>query len=173
MKKRKYKFRKKKKENRYETPLYIVGGVIAAILINFLLSVVLATAVPIVAVESNSMVPAFSKGDILIIQGSKTPDLKIGDVIVFSVSGQPAPIVHRIVSLNSDGTVQTKGDANNGQLPFETSIQGSQILGKSILIIPYLGWVKLGLVEFIMPNFLLIAIILLTIAFIYLLILRE
>ena len=67
------------------------------------------------------------------------------------------PIVHRIIEINSDGTFQTKGDANNGQLSFEKSIHPEQIHGKEIAIVPYLGWVKIAMNEYIMPNLLWIA----------------
>ena len=60
------------------------------------------------------------------------------------------------------------GDANNGmQLPFEKSITYDQIHGKMILKIPYLGWVKIGLMEYIAPNILLIVLILVPLTIIY------
>ncbi|MBL7206845.1 MAG: signal peptidase I [Candidatus Aenigmarchaeota archaeon] len=134
------------------TILYIVFGIALAFGVNQGLGFVLSTDMPIVAVESYSMVPTFYKGDILVLQGVPPKDLKVGDIIVFSTKEQPAPIVHRIVEINDDGTFQTKGDANSQQLSFEKSIKGGQVHGKEILIIPYLGWVKIGMVEFILPN---------------------
>jgi signal peptidase I len=105
------------------------------------------------------MTPTFNRGDILVLQGIPAEQLKIGDVIVFSPVTRQTPIVHRIIEINHDGTFQTKGDANSGQLPFEKSIQPEQIHGKEIAIIPYLGWVKIGMNEFIMPNILWVALI--------------
>jgi signal peptidase I len=112
------------------------------------------------------MIPAFYKGDILIISGQK--NYEVGDVIVFSPTSSSTPIVHRVIKVNNDNTLQTMGDANNGmQLPFEKSITYDQIHGKMILKIPYLGWVKIGLMEYIAPNILLIVLILVPLTIIY------
>ena len=118
-----------------ETIVYIVLGIIIAVSINFGMGFLLKTQIPIVAVESNSMVPTFQKGDILIIQGVPSDSLKKGDIIVFSVAGQSVPVVHRIAEIKADGTYQTKGDANSGQLPFEKSIEYKQIYGNNASII--------------------------------------
>ncbi len=133
------------------TAAYIVFGILLAFGINQGMAFALSTDMPVVAVESNSMVPTFYKGDLLILQGVPSGELGVGDVIVFTPPNRPA-IVHRIIRVNEDGTFQTKGDANPKQLPFESQIYPSQIHGKEILIIPYLGWVKIGLMEFILPN---------------------
>jgi hypothetical protein len=100
----------------------------------------------------------FSKGDIIIVWGRFTP--KIGDIIIFKPNKEslaPRPIIHRIVVINPDGSYQTKGDHNEKQLVSdnniyntdETKITQEQIVGKAIFKIPYLGWIKIGLVEFI------------------------
>ena len=139
-----------------ETFLYIFLGVFFAFAINLVLGQALSTDMPVVAVESNSMVPAFHQGDILIIQGARDPKdyanfLKIDDIIVFSVEGRDIPIVHRIKQINPDASFQTKGDATSGQHSFEKHIDSEQIHGKVIFIIPYLGWVKIGVTEYILP----------------------
>lgn len=123
---------------------YVIIGILLAFGANQGLAFALATDMPMVAVESNSMVPTFNKGDILILQGMPMDELEIGDVIVFSPDGRGIPVVHRIIAKNPDGTFQTKGDANSGQLPFEKSVEPSQIHGMSIATVPYLGWVKIG-----------------------------
>ncbi|MEM5812385.1 MAG: signal peptidase I [Candidatus Aenigmatarchaeota archaeon] len=132
--------------------VYIILGIVMAFGINWTLALALNTDMPVVAVESNSMVPTFSKGDILVLQGVPAEKLKVGDIIVFSPSPEQTPVVHRIVEINPDGTFQTKGDNNPGQLPFEKRIEASQIHGKTILIIPYLGWLKVGLTQYVLPN---------------------
>ena len=146
---------------------YIILGVALAVGINFGLGFALHTDMPVVAVESNSMVPTFAKGDMLVLQGIPSQDLKVGDIIVFSPPSQQTPVVHRIYKINPDGTFQTKGDANNGQLPFEFSIQASQVHGKVILIIPYVGWLKIGIMQFVLPNILWAVLICGVVAFIY------
>jgi signal peptidase I len=78
-------------------------------------------------------------GDMPIVQGSDT--YKVGDIIVYD-AGQPAPIIHRIVKINEDGTYQTKGDHNPWQNPYEYSVKKEQIYGKVIFVIPKLGYFK-------------------------------
>jgi signal peptidase I len=131
---------------------YIVIGVVLALGINQGLALALSTDMPIVAVESNSMVPAFYKGDMLVLMGSAQEQLSINDVIVFDPPRGGTPIVHRIVDINIDGTFQTKGDANSGQLPYELSISYEQVHGRVVMIMPYLGWVKIGMTQYLMPN---------------------
>jgi signal peptidase I len=159
----------KKKKSRFldSSVFYIILGVLLAIGINWGLAFALGTDMPVVAVESNSMIPTFSAGDILVLQGVQSSDLKIGDIIVFSPGPEQTPVVHRIIAVNPDGTFQTKGDNNNGQLPFERSIAASQIHGRAMLIIPYLGWLKIGMMQTVLPNLLWIAAGLGVIAFIY------
>ena len=146
---------------------YIILGVVLALGINWGLAFALNTDMPVVAVESYSMVPTFTKGDMLILQGIPAQQLKVGDIIVFSPELQQTPVVHRIITVNPDGTFQTKGDNNNGQLPFEKSIEPPQIHGKAVLIIPYLGWLKIGMMEYAAPNLLWIVLAGGILAFIY------
>ncbi|MBS3093175.1 S26 family signal peptidase [Candidatus Pacearchaeota archaeon] len=97
----------------------------------------------------------FKKGDIVIVLGRFEPN--IGDIIIFKPNPDsiaPRPIVHRIVAI-SDNKIETKGDHNQDQLvrsnnifrTDETEISESQVIGKVILKIPYLGWVKIFFVE--------------------------
>lgn len=82
----------------------------------------------------------FKRGDIPVI--SNDGNFKVGDVIVYDVQFQKVPIIHRIVKINSDGTFQTKGDHNAGQNAYELSVHLSQVRGKVIFIIPYLGYLR-------------------------------
>lgn len=150
-----------------ETVGYILIGVLLAFGLNQTLAFALSTDTPIVAVESNSMVPEFQRGDLLVIQGVPAADLGIGDIVVFSVPDKGVPIVHRLVDRNPDGTFQTKGDANPAQHYYETRIEYSQIHGREIAIIPYLGWVKIGMMEYAIPNMLQIILGLMTVTVIY------
>lgn len=138
--------------NSLGTAGYIILGILLAFGANQGLAFALSTDMPMVAVESSSMVPTFNRGDILILNGVPAEELEIGDVIVFSPEGRQMPVVHRLIAKNPDGTFQTKGDANSGQLPFEKSIESSQIHGRSIAAIPYLGWVKIGATTLLFEN---------------------
>ncbi|HDH91360.1 MAG TPA: signal peptidase I [Candidatus Aenigmarchaeota archaeon] len=154
----------------------VLGLLLAFFFYNVVLSYALNTPTPVVAVVSSSMQHdnpevthykwlqehfnytrefidswpfpnGFSVGDMPVIKGSK--DYKVGDIIVYRVPGQPAPIIHRIVKINEDGTFQTKGDNNPTQLPYEYRVERSQIYGKVIFIIPKLGYVKVALTRII------------------------
>lgn len=65
---------------------------------------------------SQSMFPAFSRGDILFLTMSSAP-ITTGDITVFSLKGHQIPIVHRVLKLheNSKGDLKvlTKGDNND------------------------------------------------------------
>ncbi len=85
----------------------------------------------------------FDKGDIMILKSGK--NLKQGDVLVFSIPNRKDPIIHRIITVNENYT--TKGDHNCNIADFETNIQPKQTLGKAVLRVPYLGWIKILFVE--------------------------
>lgn len=85
----------------------------------------------------------FDKGDIMIVYGRFEPE--VGDVIIFNANTKH-PIIHRVVSIG-DSVIQTKGDNNRGQLPVEKSIQEEDLVGRAVLRVPKLGWLKLIFVE--------------------------
>ena len=126
--------------------VYLFLGVIIAYGVNVALSLVLQTQTPVVAVFSDSMVPTFYKGDMILVYGDK--DIKIGDVVVFDSPDNKYPIIHRVIQIKNGGIV-SKGDNNPvsdegrwGVIPF------SKIYGKAFLKIPVLGWVKILFVDF-------------------------
>ena len=142
------------------TAFYIVLGFAIAIGVNWGLGFAFQTDTPVVAVFSNSMVPEFYKGDMIIVAtpagnptgmavGGKNLEYKVGDIVVFDAStgNYKYPIIHRIIAVNPDGTYETKGDANSGQGNFEHNVKASQIHGKAVFRIPLLGWVKVGFFE--------------------------
>ncbi len=97
----------------------------------------------------------FNKGDIMILRGIKTKDIKIGEVIVFE-SKRPDPIIHRVVKKweqDNDYLFQTKGDNNIGSIksPYldETTIGEERIIGKAVFRVPLLGYIKIWFVELI------------------------
>jgi signal peptidase I len=111
--------------------------------------------------EKFPMKNGFRKGDIILVWGRFTP--QVGDIIIFAPSfgsTAPRPIIHRIVSIDENKTIQTKGDHNKEQLTFsnnfyntdETIIKEEQIMGKAIFKIPYLGWIKIWFTELININ---------------------
>jgi signal peptidase I len=97
----------------------------------------------------------FNKGDIIILVGMRPERIQLGDIIVFW-GGKEYPIIHRVVAIGaeSDGTpyFQTKGDHNTGQIVTppqldERHVPADVVVGRAVLRVPYLGWVKIGFVS--------------------------
>ena len=86
-------------------------------------------------------------GDVAVVGGSV--NYKVGDIIVFSPQNSKYPIIHRIVAINEDGSYQTKGDHNAGQLPYEYKIYKEQIHGKVLYTVPYIGLIKVAFVRMV------------------------
>lgn len=94
----------------------------------------------------------FNTGSIIVLRGTDADNIKIGDVIVFQddaicqLYGKCDPIIHRVVKINENNgvrTFQTKGDHNGDSDKLESDIPADKILGKAVMKIPYLGYVKL------------------------------
>lgn len=120
------------------TLIYIGLGFVIALGFNTILGICLSTDTPVVAVFSESMIPTFYKGDMIIVQG--TQNVSIGDIIVFDVPAYNFPIIHRAINI-TDGKITTKGDHNLIQDPW--FVDKSVIHGKAVMRIPLLGWVKI------------------------------
>jgi len=96
-----------------------------------------------------------NKGDIVIVWRAKPEKIQIGDVLIFQ-GNKPQPIIHRLVKkweAQGQFYFQTKGDHNDkssSSIP-ETKISENRLLGKGILRIPYLGWIKIAFVEAVKP----------------------
>ncbi|MFQ5620897.1 MAG: hypothetical protein ACE5FT_03565 [Candidatus Nanoarchaeia archaeon] len=88
----------------------------------------------------------FNKGDIMVLWNWGSID--VGDVMVFNVARRGDPIIHRVVAVEQQ-LYKTKGDNNCGSAPFEQEIQSEQVIGKAVMRIPYLGWVKLGFTQLV------------------------
>ncbi len=86
----------------------------------------------------------FNKGDIIILLGVEPKDIKRGMVIVYSTTRYKYPIIHRVVSAESQNNgmlFETKGDNNSG--PDPELIEENRVLGRAVVKVPYLGWIKI------------------------------
>lgn len=97
-------------------------------------------------VASGSMSPSLRPGDIAFVVKAPVESLRVGDVIQY-VTGSGMVIVHRLVQI--EGTpghlvLVTKGDANSA--PDDPIIE-SQVIGKVVFSLPYLGWASFYLKE--------------------------
>jgi signal peptidase len=84
-------------------------------------------------VQSGSMEPALPVGSVVFTKSS--PEYQKGDIITFDVDGKL--ITHRIADIEDD-KFQTKGDAN--EEADIGSITEEQIVGKSFINVPYVGY---------------------------------
>ncbi len=90
----------------------------------------------------------FDKGDIMFLH--KRTGVKAGDVIVYKIQQRTDPIIHRVIEIkeqNNKKYYSTKGDHNCGTANFEQVITEDQILGKAVVRIPFLGWIKIAFVK--------------------------
>src|SRR3989344_2188585 len=88
----------------------------------------------------------FNKGDIMVLFKADTEKIKIGAVIVYHASYRD-PVIHRVVKIsieNEGNYYMTKGDNVPEVQNFEKRIYEKDLLGRAVLRIPYLGWVKIG-----------------------------
>ena len=67
----------------------------------------------------------FKKGDAFVVKGVAADQIKVGDIIVYSIAEKQDPIIHRVVWINKDETFATKGDSNSAQFHFENSVKSS------------------------------------------------
>ena len=103
--------------------------------------------------ENFQLKNGFNKGDIMILLGRDAESIAIGDIIVFK-SNRKDPIIHRVVKKmqKEDGIYfQTKGDNNkdsikNSKLD-ETNLKEDMVIGKAVLRVPLLGYIKIWFVE--------------------------
>ena len=121
--------------------LVIVGGF-------YLARIYLETEVPFVVAEGISMQPVIREGDIIIFKGVEPDEIGVGDIIIFEVPDEleeilPPRITHRVIdkiTTADDVIFRTKGD--NAPLDsFEVPM--GKVLGKKIVIIPYIGLIIL------------------------------
>lgn len=101
-----------------------------------------------------------NKADIIVLRNPGAKKIEVGDVIVFIQPENPVvePIIHRVVAINNtpNGIVfQTKGDHNENSINIdipqkylnEYTVRESDLVGKAILRIQYIGYIKIWAYE--------------------------
>lgn len=92
------------------------------------------------SVLSSSMSPQIKVGNLVIVEKCSKDEIKENDIIQFRV--QNTVIVHRVVEINynekGERIYTTKGD--NNETVDETKIKDTNVLGKVVANIRYLGW---------------------------------
>ncbi|MET0807016.1 MAG: signal peptidase I [Lacisediminihabitans sp.] len=101
-------------------------------------------------VQSGSMEPKISAGDVVLVRPVELDDpLPMGRVITFAAptgSAHPGTMLHRLVGERSDGSLVTAGDANADV--DSTPIARRDIIARGALLIPWIGqpalWIGTG-----------------------------
>lgn len=106
-------------------------------------------------VLSGSMLPAFDRGDILLLW-NRDQQARVGDIVVYEIADKSIPIVHRVLREHHSTEKQlllTKGDNNmqddlplyaKGQLYLN---QKTDLVGTAKFFFPKLGYVTILLTE--------------------------
>ena len=92
-----------------------------------------------VAIASNSMIPAYSKGDALIIGKCDVDNIEVGDILVFKNNN--AIVTHRVIKkevVNNEIRFTTKGDNNKAKDDIIST--SSNVIGKAHFVIKYVGF---------------------------------
>lgn len=117
--------------------------VIAAMVFAFLIAGIRIFGVQVYGVLTGSMEPAYPTGSLIYVKKVDAEDLRVNDVITFSVS--PNVIAtHRIVELVPDEQnpsiirYRTKGDANKDV--DAALVSANNIIGKAMFAIPKMGY---------------------------------
>lgn len=88
-----------------------------------------------VVIATNSMVSVINKGDIVVMRKTTCEDIEVDDIIEYTLDDYG--IVHRVVSIKSNGDFITKGDANDTVDIY--AVTCDQVVGEYLFKIPYLG----------------------------------
>lgn len=127
--------------------LYVAFVAAAIYFLPKVLAKSLHTNYPLATITSGSMWPALNVNDLILMKGISADQAQVGQVIVFKNVEQGFTI-HRLIRIQDDGKLVTKGDANDIEDP---SITGSDVIGRIVYIghsplhIPYLGIIARGL----------------------------
>ena len=86
------------------------------------------------AVRSDSMRPAFARGDLIVTR--PTSGLAVGKVITYRHAG--VLVTHRIATVEADGSYRTRGDANPAPDPW--TMTASDVVGEVRGVVPRAGY---------------------------------
>ncbi|TSC70803.1 MAG: type I signal peptidase SipW [Parcubacteria group bacterium Gr01-1014_46] len=118
-----------------------VAGIVAIALLLLVTLVPTPGNFKIKVVKSGSMEPYIKTGGVVVLRPSSS--YEVNDVVTFGKDTKDQiPTTHRIVKIDGTGplrTFTTKGDANDAE--DQTPIRLSDISGKVVFTLPYLGFV--------------------------------
>ena len=122
----------------------LVAGIVSRTWLWFVAGCLIVTLLPMVVgwrpyvVQSGSMEPRIHVGDIVLAAPDTNASDLLGRVTVFDDPDLPGTAkTHRVIAVNKDGTLQTKGDAN--PTPDSLPVPMSSVHGLGRLLVSYAG----------------------------------
>jgi signal peptidase I len=133
--------------------LTLTGGILGRMTLAFVTGCLVVTLLPLLfgwrpyVVKSGSMEPRIGVGDVILASPDRDPRSLLGHVTVFDDPGQPGSVKsHRVIAINPDGTLTTKGDANPTADP--QTVRLTQVHGIGRLLVRWAGlplvWLRTG-----------------------------
>ena len=113
-------------------------GVLAAVVVAAAFAVM---GFSLMIVLSGSMEPVMMPGDVVVVAPADPDEIVLGEIVSFWRHTEDGDIIvtHRVVGINdSDGTFVTKGDNNN--VADAVMLEKRDIIGRTVFLIPYLGY---------------------------------
>ncbi len=115
------------------------GFIILYVIYTFSLGLISANLIPghfVFSNKSNSMSPAITTGDLIVVRPMSS--YQVGDIVSYYsiVNYRQTIVTHRIMTIGGN-VYLTKGDANEA---YDSIILPRLIIGKVVLVIPYLGY---------------------------------
>lgn len=110
----------------------IFYGILALLFIS--ITILFVSPAQFLKANGSSMKPTINDGDAIIVIPTSEKDIKIGDVISYNRGGWI--ITHRVID-KENGKIITKGDNLSNKDPY--LVDPSEVIGKHLLTIPYLG----------------------------------
>jgi signal peptidase len=115
------------------------------------------------------MEPAFFRGDLLFLTNDKADPIRVGEILVFKVTGRDIPIVHRVMKLHqANGTDDlkflTKGDNNYVDdrglyAPGQLWLRPTDVVGRARAFIPHIGIVTILMNDYPAAKYLLLGVL--------------
>jgi signal peptidase I len=133
--------------------LRLASGIIGRSWLWFLAACILVTLIPLAfgwqpyVIITGSMEPGITAGDVVLVSPDPDLDQTLGRVISFEDPARPDHMLtHRVVSINEDGTLTTKGDAN--PTVDSVPVPADSVTGLGRLLVQFVGlpvvWVRAG-----------------------------
>ncbi|MBD8540618.1 S26 family signal peptidase [Frigoribacterium sp. CFBP 8751] len=124
----------------------LAWGIVAAVIITVLLGLgwLLGSGGKILMVKTPSMGQAAPVGSLLVDRPVALSSVRAGDIVTYAVADRPGiTYTHRVVGINADSSLTTKGDINGAIDPWP--VTSDMLLGSPALIVPGAGWLVTAL----------------------------